>query len=101
MIVCALPRCIELFSTPSEVETPEEAAPSEAQSICYLLDETGLMDGLDAALNAAIPGTRFEPVLAEQADALRQEIAGDGSRSLLRIALKDGAPIYISPPRTS
>lgn len=97
LIVCALPRCIELFSTPSEVETPEEAAPSEAQSICYLLDETGLMDGLDAALNAAIPGTRFEPVLAEQADALRQEIAGDGSRSLLRIALKDGAPyLYIT-----
>lgn len=38
------------------------------------------MDGLDAALNAAIPGTRFEPVLAEQADALRQEIAADASK---------------------
>lgn len=97
LIACALPRCIELFSTPAEADPPEAAAPSEAQSICYLLDGTGLMDGLDAALNAAIPGTRFEPVLAEQADALRQEIAGDGSRSLLQIVLKDGAPyLYIT-----
>lgn len=96
LIACALPRCIELFSTPSEAETPEAAAPSEAQSICYLLDGTGLMDGLDAALNAAIPGTRFE-VSLEYPSVLRQEIASDGSRSLLQIVLKDGAPyLYIT-----
>lgn len=96
LIACALPRCIELFSTPAEADPPEAAAPSEAQSICYLLDGTGLMDGLDAALNAAIPGTRFE-VSLEYPSVLRQEIASDGSRSLLQIVLKDGAPyLYIT-----
>jgi len=88
LIACALPRCIELFSTPSEAETPEAAAPGEAQSICYLQDGTGLMDGLDAALNAAIPDTRFE-VSLEYPSVLRQEIARDGSRSLLQISLND------------
>ena len=96
LIACALPRCIELFSTPAEADPPEAAAPSEAQSICYLQDGTGLMDGLDAALNAAIPDTRFE-VSLEYPSVLRQEIASDGSRSLLQIVLKDGAPyLYIT-----
>lgn len=46
------------------------------------------MDGLDAALNAAIPDTRFE-VSLEYPSVLRQEIARDGSRSLLQISLND------------
>lgn len=97
LILCALPRCIAFFSSPAEGEAPEASVPGEAQAVCYLLDETGLMDGLDAALNEAMPGTRFEMVAAGQSGELRQQIAGDGSRSLLRIALKDGAPyLYIT-----
>lgn len=82
LLLCLVPGVVSFFadsdSGAPDVTATDEAPNETTDSLCYLIDDTGLIPDAADAL-AALPGLAVESAPSTRLDAIRTEIAADGS----------------------
>lgn len=78
VVACLIPRLIHSDGdTPPVEETPAGDSSGDYSQFCYLIDESGLVPGLQEALAAADPSTDFRTGQSGQLESYQEEIEKD------------------------
>nr|MDD6336286.1 ABC transporter permease [bacterium] len=87
LVLCVIPN---FFADKEEEPLPPEGA--ERSNICYIIDEGGVMPGLEEVLSAGFTSIGFVPAPAAQLEDIRQRIAKEEQLSALVLEKTQGLP---------